>query len=122
MGYIADIDYMNQFRDFSTDSISYPVPEFAAFLEKLHTQNQHYVPIVDAAIYVPDPSNSSDAYDIFTKGNESDVFIKNPDGSLYVGAVWPGYTAFPDWSAVGTQDWWTESFATWFESIKFDGT
>ncbi len=36
----------------------------------------------------------------------------NPDGSLYVGQVWPGYTVFPDWigavlNGTGTIDWWT---------------
>ncbi|KAG1737205.1 hypothetical protein EDB19DRAFT_1719065, partial [Suillus lakei] len=38
-------------------------------------------------------------YDPFTRGVEEDVWIKNPDGSLYSGQVWPGYTVtvFLDW-------------------------
>ena len=66
-------------------------------LDDLHNNSQHYVPIFDAAIYVPNPNNATDNdYEPFHLGNESDVFLKNPDGSLYIGAVWPGYTVFPD--------------------------
>lgn len=25
----------------------------------------------------------------------------NPDGSQYIGSVWPGFTVFPDWMADG---------------------
>jgi len=28
----------------------------------------------------------------YVAGNESKVFLTNPDGSEYVGQVWPGYT------------------------------
>jgi hypothetical protein len=31
-------------------------------------------------------------YDPYTKGVEQDVFVKNPDGSEYIGQVWPGFT------------------------------
>lgn len=34
-------------------------------------------------------------YDPYTKGTELNVFITNPDGSEYVGQVWPGYTVRP---------------------------
>lgn len=37
------------------------------------------------------------SYDVYNRGAEQDVFLKNPDGSTYIGAVWPGYTVFPDW-------------------------
>lgn len=90
-----DIDYMKSYRDFENDPVRFSYQEGAQFIDKLHANGQHYVPIVDAAIYHPNPSNDSDAYTIFDDGVDDDVFLKNPDGSLYIGQVWPGYTVFP---------------------------
>lgn len=46
----TDIDYMFQYRDFTNDPNTFPYPEGQAFLERLHANGQHYIPIVDAAI------------------------------------------------------------------------
>jgi len=32
--------------------------------------------------------------------------VKNPDGSVYVGVVWPGASVFPDFTLSGVRDWW----------------
>jgi alpha-glucosidase len=88
----TDIDYMNQYRDFDNDQGRFGYVEGARFLSQLHENGQHYIPIVDSAIYVPNPQNASDAYPIFNRGNDIDAFMLNPDGSLYIGEVWPGYT------------------------------
>ena len=52
----TDIDYMSQYRDFTQDERTFPIPEGQAFLARLYAGNQHYVPIVDANIYVPGKS------------------------------------------------------------------
>jgi alpha-glucosidase len=83
---------MNQYRDFENDQGRFGYAEGVQFLSKLHANGQHYIPIVDSAIYVPNPMNASDAYPTFNRGNESNAFMMNEDGSLYIGAVWPGYT------------------------------
>jgi alpha-glucosidase len=83
---------MNQYRDFENDQNSWGYAEGKAFLKRLHANGQHFIPIVDSAIYSPDPSNSSDAYATYERGLKSSAFMRNPDGSLYVGAVWPGFT------------------------------
>jgi len=90
-----DIDYMKGYRDFDNDPIRFPYDEGKEFLDRLHENGQHYVPIVDAAIYHPNPQNKSDAYPVFNHGNETGSFMLNPDGSLYIGQVWPGFTVFP---------------------------
>lgn len=87
-----DIDYMRQYRDFTNDQNTFPYGPGEAFLERLHADGQHYIQIVDAAIYIPNPNNESDAYSVYTDGNSSGVFLNNPDGSQYIGEVWPGYT------------------------------
>ncbi|KAF2470977.1 uncharacterized protein BDR25DRAFT_286318 [Lindgomyces ingoldianus] len=117
----TDIDYMDQYRDFTVDPVTFPVSEAQAFLEQLHADGQHYIPIVDSAIYIPNPTNSSDAYATYTRGNESGAFLLNPDGSQYIGAVWPGYTVFPDWLSKYSIPWWVNEMVTWHKDIPFDG-
>jgi alpha-glucosidase len=54
------------------------------------------IPIVDAAVAKTIP-NGTDVYDPYTAGVAAGAFVRNPDGSEYIGKVWPGYTVFPDW-------------------------
>ncbi|KAF7446896.1 Alpha-glucosidase, family 31 glycosyl hydrolase [Pyrenophora tritici-repentis] len=116
-----DIDYMDQYRDFTVDPVSFPASEVADFFGWLHGNNQHFVPIVDSAIYIPNPQNASDAYDTYTRGNNSGVFLNNPDGSHYIGAVWPGYTVFPDWMSSNGASWWIKEMAEWYKEVPFSG-
>lgn len=56
----TDIDYMHGYRDFDNDPIRFSYAEGEAFLAKLHESGRHYIPIVDSAIYIPNPNNASD--------------------------------------------------------------
>ena len=47
--------------------------------------------------------------------------MTNPDGSQYIGEVWPGYTAFPDWLSAGAGQWWIDEMVTWHNKLNFDG-
>ncbi|KAI9931817.1 hypothetical protein AWENTII_001528 [Aspergillus wentii] len=116
-----DIDYMNRYRDFELDPVNFNLADATAFLKRLHDSGRHYVPIIDSAIYIPNPSNPDDAYAVFERGNATGSFLKNPDGSLYIGDVWPGYTVFPDWVAPGTEQWWIEEFVEFHKQFSFDG-
>lgn len=91
----TDIDYMNQYRDFDNDQNRFSYVNGRTFLDNLHANGQHYIPIVDSAIYIPNPNNASDAYGTYDRGNASNAFLMNPDGSQYIGSVWPGYTGKP---------------------------
>ncbi len=134
----TDIDYMNQYRDFDNDAIRFNYSVGERFLNSLHASGRHYVPIIDSAIYVPNPNNASDAYAsiseslmfeslhvyryaTYNRGNASRAFMTNPDGSQYIGEVWPGYTAFPDWLSAGAGEWWIDEMATWHNKLAFDG-
>ncbi|KAI9805910.1 MAG: hypothetical protein M1825_000524 [Sarcosagium campestre] len=116
-----DIDYMNQYRDFDNDLNTFPYEQGQRVLKRLHDGGRHLIPIVDSAIYIPNPLNRSDSYETFDRGKASDVFMKNPDGSLYIGAVWPGYTVFPDWLAEGANRWWSVELQTWYKKVPYDG-
>lgn len=126
----TDIDYMYQYRNFENDPERFGYAEGAEFLSKLHANGQHYVPIVDSAIYHPNPENSSDAYATFDRGVEAAAFMLNPgEEDLYIGAVWPGYTVYPDWvgaslgttNGTGAFEWWSGEVTRWHQNVSFDG-
>lgn len=112
---------MKQYRDFENDPYRFNYSEGQQFLAKLHANGQHYTPIVDSAIYIPNPDNATDAYPTYDRGNQMGVFMKNPDGSQYIGDVWPGFTVFPDWHATQAVPWWANEMSMWHENIPWDG-
>jgi alpha-glucosidase len=116
-----DIDYMNQYRDFDNDQIRFGYDEGQAFLKRLHDNGQHYIPIVDSAIYAPNPDNASDTYQTFDNGLNSNSYLLNPDGSIYYGAVWPGYTVFADFLQNSTHTWWRDEVVAWHQKVPIDG-
>lgn len=92
-----DIDYMQNYKDFTFDSVNFPVAEVAVFVDQLHANGQHFVPIVDPGIMV------SSGYDAYDKGVKEGIFIKDIAGNYYLGQVWPGPTYFPDFLNPSTQ-------------------
>lgn len=116
-----DIDYMYQFRDFENDPERFNVETGLDFVSDLHASGRHYVHIVDSALYIPNPDNVTDAYPPYTRGHEVGAFMLNPDGSEYIGAVWPGFTVFPDWLANGTNAWWVNEIVMSHQNVTFDG-
>ncbi|WRT65354.1 uncharacterized protein IL334_002297 [Kwoniella shivajii] len=113
-----DIDWMRAYREFQFDQ-NYAPADYKAFIDELHSMNQHYIPIIDAAIgYL---YNDSDVFDVYSRGHELDVWMKNPDGTEYIGAVWPGFTVFPDWFNPKMQQVWTEAFRNLSQVVDFDG-
>ncbi|TIA82432.1 hypothetical protein E3P98_01425 [Wallemia ichthyophaga] len=111
-----DIDFMLAYRDWTVDQNRFS--RLREIVDKLHERGQKFVPIHDNAI--PITRNESDAYDFYTSGHEQDVFIKNQNGTEYIGQVWPGYTVFPDPYAENATKWWTESFQKFHDEIPFD--
>lgn len=51
---------MNKYRNFENDPVRFSYSEASRFIGQLHENGQHYIPIVDAAIYIPNPDNASD--------------------------------------------------------------
>ena len=115
-----DIDYMQEFRDFTTDPKRFEQKEFADFVRSLNESHQHYIPIVDAAIPKA-PTNASDSYFPGSRGEDLDVFMKNRNGTQYIGEVWPGYTNFVDEQAENAGTWWNEVIANFSDIVPFSG-
>lgn len=100
-----DIDYQKGYAPFTINREYFPT--FEQMVKDLTAEGFHTVLITDLHIKY-DPNNGYAPYD---SGNKSDVFVKKADGSLYVGAVWPGPSVFPDFTLSRARDWWGQQYS-----------
>ncbi|KTF89339.1 hypothetical protein cypCar_00017799 [Cyprinus carpio] len=111
-----DIDYMDHALDFTYDTVNFSgLPEL---VKDLHRHDQHYVMILDPGI-----SNSQlpGSYWPFDEGMKRGIFINDSNGDVLIGKVWPGLTAFPDFSNPDTHEWWYQNLKRFHEKVPFDG-
>ncbi|KAK5683676.1 hypothetical protein LTR17_027282 [Elasticomyces elasticus] len=111
-GLMSDLDYLKVDRDFTDNPGHYDVEPGKEFLGRLHANGQHYMPILDPNICVPDPTNASDAYPTYGRGAELDAYIRDSNASYYIGVLWPGFSA---------QHFWTEQIVAYHPKLAFDG-
>jgi alpha-glucosidase len=95
-----DIDYQDRNRPFTVSASSFPA--FGSMIRDLRAEGFHTIAITDLHIAVA-PRQGYAPYD---SGTKLDVFVKNPDGTVYVGRVWPGDSVFPDFTLTRVRDWW----------------
>ncbi|KAF2645172.1 hypothetical protein P280DRAFT_391630 [Massarina eburnea CBS 473.64] len=118
-----DLDYLLQYRIFTHDNNTYPVPQGQEFLTRLHANGQYWMPILDPNVYVPDPTNATDANPTYNRGDELGLYIRRGEGheDYYVGDQWPGFSVWPDFLLERTQDFWTNEMIMYHEQLAFDG-
>lgn len=92
---------------FALDKVQYVV-------ETLQNAGRDFIVMVDPAVFSGTPNSSVESYETYQTGVQQDVFMKLDNGEIYQGVVWPGPTAFPDWTAPNAQSWWTSEFARFF--------
>jgi len=95
-----DIDYQKNNQPFAVDHERFP--NFASMLTDLQKEDFHVVGITDLHIAAL-PNQGYAPYDTGLAGKH---FVRNPDGSVYVGKVWPGPSVFPDFTDQGARRWW----------------
>jgi len=95
-----DIDYQQGNAPFTINREYFPT--FEKMIADFRAQGMHTILITDLHIK-KDPNHGYAPYD---SGMKNDVFVKNPDGSVYVGTVWPGDSVFPDFTLTRVRDWW----------------
>ena len=95
-----DIHYMDGYRVFTFDEARFPNPK--GLLEDLKEAGIHVVPIVDPGVK-EDPE-----YSVYQEGINEDYFCKYIEGNIYYGDVWPGNSAFPDFTNDDVREWWGE--------------
>jgi alpha-glucosidase len=109
-----DIHYQDSYKPFTWDRERFPDP--GRLIRDLRGQGFRVVTIVDAH---PKKERGYPPYD---SGMAADVFVKNPDGSVYEAPVWPseaekdpGPSVFPDFSKPSARQWWGGLFASFLD-------
>ena len=97
-----DIDYMEGYRIFTWSKKNFPNPK--SMISDLARDGFKIAVIVDPGIKV------DSLYHAYRSGLSGDHFLKYPDGKTYIGKVWPGECAFPDFSKAATRAWWGKNF------------
>lgn len=97
-----DIDYMEGYRIFTFSQKNFPQPK--KMIDDLAKDGFKIVVIVDPGI------KADSSYHAFQSGIKQDVFLKYPNKKLFIGKVWPGDCAFPDFSNPVARAWWGENF------------
>ncbi|XP_055950335.1 lysosomal alpha-glucosidase-like [Argiope bruennichi] len=112
-----DIDYMDKWKDFTYDQKNFAgLPEF---VEELHSKGMHYVLMTDPGLSCSEKPGTYPPYD---EGLKEDIFVKNPDGTMFRGKVWTnGETVYPDFSHPKTPAYWMKLFSDFHNKIDFDG-
>ena len=95
-----DIDYQLKNRPFTVDPERFP--HFDQMIKDLRAEHLRTVVITD--LHIADLPNAG--YKPYDEGADGDHFVKNPDGSTYVGVVWPGKAVFPDFTQKSSREWW----------------
>ena len=102
---------MQNYKDFTYNQADYWGEPGAYFgLHKFiddyihHDLKKKFVPIIDAGIsYRP-----NEGYSAFDDGLKQGIFMKDQNGQLAYGKVWPNEAVFPDYSHPNANGYWAE--------------
>jgi len=95
-----DIDYQQDYAPFTINRQYFPT--FEKMISDFRALGIHTILITDLHI----KKNPDHGYAPYDSGMKNDLFVKNPDGSVFVGEVWPGDSVFPDFTLTRVRDWW----------------
>jgi len=93
-----DIDYQQNNRPFTVDRERFP--HFEQMVSDLKGEGFKVVAITDLHLA------KLAGYKPYDEGIAHDYFVHNPDGSTFVGPVWPGPSVFPDFTRSEVRKWW----------------
>ena len=108
-----DIDYMDGFR-----VMTFKTPNFddaAGLISDLKEKGIRTITIIDPGVKV------DEEYPVFKRGKEGNHFTKKLDGEIFIGAVWPGDSAFPDFSNNDCREWWKSELKKFISEHRMDG-
>lgn len=103
-----DIHYMEEYKVFTWDPVRFPDPQ--AMLAELAEMGFHVVPIVDPGVK-RDPK-----YPVYREGVEQGYFCSSLEGDIFVGSVWPGPSAFADFTDDRAAKWWGDLHRFYIDS------
>lgn len=97
-----DIDYMQGYRVFTWNQKRFPQPQ--TLIADLNATGFKVVTIVDPGVkYEPEAD-----YAVFDQGMAQDCFVRDVNGKLVHGYVWPDKAVFPDFLRPSVRQWWGE--------------
>jgi alpha-glucosidase len=99
-GLWLDIEYMDGYRVFTWNTDAFP--DVQGMLTSLADQGYRVITIIDPGVKF-DPG-----YWVFDQAKERDVLCRTEGNDIYIGQVWPGNTAFPDFVTEEARTWWGE--------------
>lgn len=96
-----DIDYMDGYRVFTVDSERFP--DMKALTEDLKEDGIRLVTIIDPGVKL------DEAYSVYADGLKKGYYALDKEGEVYVNAVWPGDSVYPDFGRSEVREWWGEN-------------
>ncbi len=96
-GVCMDIDYMDDYMDFTVDPKSFE--NLSRFCGEMQDAHAHLIPIIDAGV------KEKQGYEVCDEGLNKGYFCTYEDGTPFVGAVWPGRSYFPDFLRSDVRSW-----------------
>ena len=108
-----DIHFMDGYRDFTVDKTRFP--DLKGLCEKMLEGHVGAICINDAGIKV------DENYRVYDYCIKNDLAAKNPDGSTFVGVVWPGDSIFPNYFHPKMKKYWKEECARFVDENSLSG-
>ena len=99
-----DIDYQDRNRPFTVNSVAFP--DMKGLVADLDKQGVRLITIADLHVAAA-PGQGYAPYETGLAANE---FVHNPDGSVFVGTVWPGPSVFPDFTDRRARRWYGRQY------------
>lgn len=93
-----DIDVLQNHRAFVVNETAYP--DFPGLVEELGRLGFRAIVITDLHV------ERLAGYAPWETGVAGNHFVHDANGGIYIGKVWPGDCAFPDFTRKATRDWW----------------
>lgn len=97
-----DIDYMDNFKDFTIDEKKYK--DFKKTISRLKDDKIRVIPIIDAGVKV------EDGYEVYDEGMKNGYFCKDKDGKEFIVGVWPGRSVLPDFLNKDASKWFGDKY------------
>ena len=107
-GVCVDIDYMQDYKDFTWNPESFP--DMEKLNRDMKEEHIRLIPIIDAGV------KEQEGYFLYDEGVEKGYFCKKEDGSNFIGAVWPGRSLFPDFLNDDARRWFGEKYRLLLET------
>lgn len=97
-----DIDYMDNFKDFTVHPERFP--DLKAFAAEMKERGIRLIPIIDAAV------KKEEGYRVYDEGHEMGYFCKDENGEDTIVGVWPGKSVLPDFLNPEASRWFGQQY------------